>query len=66
MKSLLNCASGGPGFRCKILDSGRILQTKEPFFWWISLEDLFLPVIFLDVFLLFGIQIFGVNLASLQ
>ena len=32
VKSLLNCASGEPGFRCKILDSGRILQTKEPFF----------------------------------
>ena len=50
MKSLLNCASGEPGFRCKILDSGRILQTKEPFLGGISMEDLFLPVIFLDVF----------------
>ena len=35
----------------KILDLGRILQTKELFFlgYLISMEDLFLPVIFLDV-----------------
>ena len=70
MKSLLNCASGGPGFRCNILDHfgfGQNFVTKKTVSWVDTNGGFLFAIDFLGCFfLLFGTQIFGVSLVGLQ